>query len=105
MAPKDGNWEAFFADKPSERCRGCTPDEALARLRFHALKCEKRDYDEKERARQSRSGMNLAILAAVAIGGILAIILLLQINPMGSTGNAKHPATMYAHHRLHGHVR
>ena len=106
VAPKEGNWEAYFADKPSERCLGCTPEEALARLRFHQTKCEKLDFAEKERARRTRPRMNLAILATVAIGGILTIILLLHTNPVGTAKNdVKHPTTMYAHHRMHGHDR
>jgi len=99
IAPKDGNWEAYFADKPAERCLGCTPEEALARLRFHATKCEKLDFAEKRRV-ERRPRMSLGILATVAIGGILTIVLLLS-QQQPPTTTADHGHKIYAHHRLH----
>jgi len=100
IAPKDGNWEAYFADKPAERCLGCTPEEALARLRFHATKCEKLDFAEKRRA-ERRPRMSLGILATVAIGGILTIVLLLYTQqPPAATAGHGH-GKIYAHRRLH----
>jgi len=98
VAPKEGKWEAYFADKPAERCLGCTPEEALARLRFHATKCEKLDFAAKERARRTRPKMSLGILATVAIGGIFMIVLLLHTAQ--PTQNANH-GKIYAHHKSH----
>lgn len=100
VAPKEGNWEAYFADKPTERCIGCTPEEALARLRFHATKCEKLEFAAKESARK-RPRMSLGILATVAVGGILTIVLLLQTMPVANQNHVTH-SKIYAHRRLPG---
>src|SRR3569833_281871 len=102
VAPKEGKWEAYFADKPHERCLGCTPEEALARLRFHATKCEKQEFDARQRARRMppkpRPRMSLGILATVVIGGIATIVVLLMQSTPAAVG---HHSKMYAHHRMH----
>lgn len=97
VAPKEGKWEAYFTDAPRERCLGCTPEEALGRLR--ALTNERRDVvkTQVDRTRKSDSRGRIAIFATIAVIGTIAAVVIQHAE--NNTVAPEH-VKMYAHHRL-----
>jgi hypothetical protein len=98
VAPKEGMWEAYFADAPRERCHGATPQEALASLRQYAAEREKASFALRKEyvIAQRHSNVRLFVLAFIAL--LVAAALIVQ-----GTSNVSVPhAKMYAHHRMQG---
>ena len=97
VAPKEGKWEAYFADSPRERCLGCTPEEALARLRSLTAERAKAVKVEDDRSSKRQSRISLAVFASVAVVGAIAAAIIVQTQNNVPVPHGK----MYAHHRLH----
>jgi hypothetical protein len=101
VAPKDGKWEAYFADAPQERCLGETPQDALAALREHAADCAKASVAHSKRCAESRRKLNVAIFASALLAVLLATAFIVQAT--ANVDGGSHARKMYAHHRMHSH--